>query len=117
MLRIFELDHFASIDVDEMIVAPVLRWLIARAAATEITPLEDPFLLQQTNGAVDGRDGNMGIEAGRTAIQLLDIGVVRGFGKHPSDYPALPGHFQASFDAQAFDARFHRFPGSFPQPA
>ena len=50
------------------------------------------------------------IEGGGAAVQFLDVGMVGGFGQDPGDDPALSGHLQASFDAQALDARFHPIP-------
>ena len=50
------------------------------------------------------------IQRGGSSIQFLDIRMVAGIGQHPGDDPALAGHFQASFDAQTLDPRFHSVP-------
>ena len=111
MLGVLELDHPAGVDVDQVVVVAVLGRLVAGAAAAEIAPLQDALLLQQPHRAVDRGDRDARVQRAGAAIQFLDVGMVGGLGQHPRDDPALAGHLEASFDAQALDAAsiaFHR---------
>ena len=51
------------------------------------------------------------------AVKFLHVGMIGGLGQDPGDDTTLPGHLEASFDAQALDARFHRIPCDQPSPA
>ena len=55
-LVVDELDDIAGLDVDQMVVMAFGRRFVARAAVAELVPLEDAGLLEQADGAVDGRD-------------------------------------------------------------
>ena len=107
---VLKLDDLAGIDVDQVIVVAVFGRFVARAAAAEVAPFEDALLLQQTHRPVDGGDGDAGIERRGPAIQLLHVGMVGSLGQDAGDDATLPGHLEASFDAQALDAQFHRIP-------
>src|SRR5262249_6022480 len=76
---------------------------IARAPVTEIMALEDAGILEQLDGAVDGGDRDVRIDGDCTAIKLLGVGMVIGFGDHARDHAALLGHAQALFEAGLFD--------------
>src|SRR5687768_9662137 len=42
-----ELDHFAGLDVDQMVVVGVRRGFVARTAVAELVALENPSFLEQ----------------------------------------------------------------------
>ena len=89
---------------------PCSRRLVAGATAAEIASLEDALLLQQAHRAVDSGDRDAGVQRAGTAVEFLDIGVIGGLGQDTGNDATLPRHLEASFDAQALDARFHRIP-------
>ena len=117
ILGVLELDHLAGIDVDQVVVVAMLGRLVAGAAAAEVAALEDALLLQQAHRAVDRGDRDPRVECAGAAIQFLDVRMIGCLGQHPCDDPTLPGHLEASFDAQALDAQFHRIPSDQPSPA
>jgi len=65
-LLIDEFDDIAGLDIDQMVVMGFRRRFVAGAAVAEIVPLQDPRFLEQADGAVDGGDGNAGIERARS---------------------------------------------------
>ncbi len=79
MLGILELDHLAGFHIDQVVVVAMLGRLIARASATEIPALENPVLLQQPDGSVNGGNGDVGIESGGATVEFLDVGMVGSF--------------------------------------
>src|ERR1043165_8934971 len=52
----FELDYLSGAQVDEMVVMVLAHLFVARAAFAEIVALDDPGVLEQLHGAIDGRD-------------------------------------------------------------
>ena len=90
-----------------MIVVLLRHLLIARAPVAEIVALEDVRLFEQLYGSVDGGDRNPRIHLGGPVVDLLDIGMVARFRQNPGDDAPLVGHFQAPFDAEAFELRSH----------
>ena len=73
-----ELDHFAGAQVDQMVVVRVGDLLVARAAVAEIVPLDDAGILEQLDGAVDGRDRDALVDRGAAPVELLDVGMIVG---------------------------------------
>ena len=53
---VLEFDYLAGIDIDQVIVVAMLGRLVAGTPASEIPPLQDPFLFQQANRTIDSRD-------------------------------------------------------------
>ncbi len=78
--------------------------LIARAAVAEIMALEDAGVLEQLDGAVDGRDRNMRVDGDGAAIELFRIRMIVGLRDHARDDAALLGHAQALVHAGLLDA-------------
>src|ERR1700722_7208581 len=107
VLGVLELNHLASVYIDQMEMMTLLTGLVAGASAAEIAPFQDTLFLEQADGPVDGGNGYVLVEPGRASVQFLDIRVIVGIGQHACDDTALAGHFQAAFDTQALDARFH----------
>jgi len=63
-LGIDEFDHFAALDVDQMIVVRLRGGLVARAAVAEFVALEDSRFLEQAHRPVDGGDGDIWVGSG-----------------------------------------------------
>ncbi len=101
-LLVGELDHAAGLDIDQMVVVIVLGLFIARAAIAEIVALQDARLFEEAHGAVDGGEGNAGIDLGGALMQQLDVRMILRFGEYAGDDPTLVGHLQPLFDAQPF---------------
>ena len=114
MFRVLELDDFAGLDIDQVIMMGILAGLVTRAAAAEIAPLQNAFFLQQPDRSVNGGDRDMAILLRCPPVKFLDIGMVARLRQHPGDNPALLGHFHAPFHTQALDARFHWLPCDSP---
>lgn len=100
MLFRLELDDTPRIDVNQMVMMARLAGFIARTATAEITTLEDPFLLKQTHGPVDSRDGDPAIPLGGAPIQLLNIGMILSLGEHLGNQPTLPCHLEAALQTE-----------------
>ena len=102
-LFIDEFDHTAGRKIDQMIVM-VVDFLITRAAVTEIVALQDASVFEQFNGAIDGSDGDIGIDRNGAAVKLLGIGMIVGFGDNARDHAPLLRHAKPFFGASLFDA-------------
>ena len=76
VLGVLEFDHLAGLDIDQMMMVAFFTGLIAGAAAAEIVPFQDAFLLEQADRAIDRRDGDVLIELGGAAVQFLDIRMI-----------------------------------------
>ena len=93
-------------NIYQMVVMAFRRLFIAGGAAVaEIVTLQDAGILEQLDGAIDGGDGDVGIERGGAAVKLLGVGMILGMGKHARDHPALLGHAQALVNAEFLDPR------------
>ena len=86
-----------------MVVVVVRRRLIARAPVAKLVALEDPGFLEQANGAVYGRDRNLGIDRRCALVKRLDVGMILRLAQHARDGAALLGDAQALVGAQLFD--------------
>jgi hypothetical protein len=104
MRPILELDHPPTLDIDQMVVFPMLGRLIPCPPTTKVPPLQDALLLEQPNRAVHRRDRHPRIQRDRPAIHFLHVRMVRRIRQHAGDDPALPRHLQPPFDAKTFDA-------------
>src|SRR3954447_9085258 len=102
-LVVDELDDVAGLDVDQMVGMAFRGGFVAGAAVAEIVALEDARFLEQTDGAVDGGDGDARIDRGRARVQRLDVGMILRFAEHPGDHLALLGDPQALFGAERLD--------------
>ena len=98
-----ELDDVAGLEVDEVVVVLAGRLLVAGAAVAEIEPLDDALGLEELHGAVDRRERDALVDRRRAAVQLDDVGMVRGLIEDAGDDPALAGHAQAALAAGALD--------------
>jgi hypothetical protein len=105
VVAVGELDHGAGVHVDQVMVMAAVGRVEAGAAAAEVTPLQDALLLQQAHRAVDGGDGDAGVQRHGAAVQLLHVRMVLGLGQHAGDKPALAGHLEPALDAKALDPR------------
>ena len=77
-LLVAELDHLAGLQVDQVIVVPARRLLVAPATRAEVVALQEPVRLEQLDGAVDGRERDARIERIGAPVDFLDVGVVVG---------------------------------------
>ncbi len=107
MAAVLEFDHPSGIDVDQMVMVAMLGRLVAGARPAEIVALQDALFLQQPHRAVDGGDGDLRVEGGGAAVQLLHVGMVRSLGEDTGDHAALPGHLEPALDAQTLDPALH----------
>jgi len=57
VFRVGELDNPAGFHIDQMVMMAAIGRVEAGAPAAEIAPLQDPLLLEQADGAIDGRGG------------------------------------------------------------
>src|SRR5487761_735964 len=103
-----EFDHFAGLQVDQMVVMGARHFLVARTAVAEIVARQNARLLEQAHGAIDGGDADARINRDGAAVDLLDIGMIGRFRQHARDDPALLGHLQALVEAKLFQPRDHR---------
>ncbi len=92
-----ELDDLAGIQVDEVVVMFVADGFVAGAAIAEIKALQNACFLEQFHRAVDGGDGDVGVDGGGPPVQLLYVRVVLRFGDDTGDDAALAGHAHALF--------------------
>jgi hypothetical protein len=82
-LKIFEflfkkLDHFAGSHIYQMIMMVLASFLVSGAAIVELVTLNNSGFGKQTKCAVSGREGDMGVNRGGTAVNLFDIGMIDG---------------------------------------
>ena len=103
---VVELDHFARLDVDQVVVVLIGSFFIARATIAEIVLGENAGLLEQPHRPVDGGYRNIGIDGDGALVHLLDVGMILGVGQDTGDDPALFGHLQAAFGTQGFELGF-----------
>src|SRR5438046_1714510 len=75
-LVVDEFDHIPGLDVDQMVVVAFRGCLVARAPIAELMAFEDSRLLEQPDGAIDGRDRDIRVDRCRAGVQRLDIGMV-----------------------------------------
>ena len=66
----------------------------AHSAIAEIQLVDDVGLFEKAHGAVDGGDADVRVDGHRPEIDLLDVGMVGGFGEHARDHPPLLGHLE-----------------------
>ncbi len=93
-LWVAELDHFACVYVDEMIVMGALAVLEPGATIAEFEPLQDAGFFEQFDSAIDGRQRNARVKRQRAGVKLFDIRVIFGRLDHPRNGPALVCHAQ-----------------------
>src|SRR5688572_4015179 len=77
--------------------------LVAAALVAEVVPLEDAFLGEQLERAIDGGKRNAAIDLVGALVDLLDVGVVLGARQDSGDDAALSGHAQPLLGAQQLD--------------
>src|SRR5262245_7929019 len=63
-----ELDDLASAQIDQVIVVAFRYLLVARATVAELVALDDAGILEQPHGPIHGRNGNVIVDCGATAI-------------------------------------------------
>lgn len=85
-------DHLASAQINEMVMMLFGHGFVTRAAITKIVALDDAYILEQFDCAVNGRHGNARIDQYGTPVQFLDIGMIIGAIENTGDDPALLGH-------------------------
>ena len=99
-----ELDHLAVAQIDEVVVMAVAHRLVAGAALAEIVTLDDAGILEQFDGAIDGRDRDLVVDGDTAPVQFLDVGMIDRFRKHAGDDAALLGHAHAGGGTARLDA-------------
>src|SRR5690348_912158 len=107
-LVIDELDDVAGLDVDQMVMVGLGRRFIARPAVAELVSLEDSGLLEQTDGAIDGRDRDVGVHRSGSRMQRLDVRMILAVTQHARDHFALFGDPQAFVGAQRLNVDLAR---------
>ncbi len=65
---------------------------------------DDPLLLEEIDGAIDGRERDLGIDRMRTAKHFLRVWMILCFGQHARNHAPLPGHAQSMIGAEPLDA-------------
>ena len=93
-LLIDEFDDVARFDVDQMVVVRFGRGLVARAAVAELVPFQNAGLLEQADGAIDGRDRDVRVDRGRPRMERLDVRMVLAVAENTGDRLALFGDAQ-----------------------
>ena len=73
---VFELDHAAGLQIDQVVVVVARHLLVARPAVAEIVPSQDVGLLEQPDSAIDRGDADARVDLCRPLMHALDIGVV-----------------------------------------
>jgi hypothetical protein len=102
-LGTLELDHSAGLDVDEVIMMLVAGLLVARSSVSEIVPLENVGLFEQSYGAINGGNADARINSNCPTVNFFDVWMIGSFGEHPGNNSPLPGHFHSFFDAKVLD--------------
>jgi hypothetical protein len=67
-ILIAEFDHAAGLNIDQMVVMAFRRFFVAGAAIAEIMAFQDAGVFEQFDGAIDGGDGDMGVDRGGPAV-------------------------------------------------
>lgn len=101
---VLKLNHFAAAHIDQVIVVFFGRFLVPRAAMTEIMTLQHVGLLEQTNGTVDRCQADSGVDLNRSLIDGVGIRMVVRFRQNLRNNAALFGHFQPFFKGKLFNA-------------
>ena len=109
-LRVDEFDDLAGFDVDQMVVMRFRRCFITGAAVTEIVAVQYPCLFEKADSSVYGGNRNFGVDCRRTAIQLLNIGVVGCIGNDARDDATLVRNAQAPVVAERLNVDFDIHP-------
>src|SRR5919197_1984934 len=79
-LLVTELDHTTGLQVNQMVMVRTRHFLVTRTAVAKIMPREDIGLLEQPHGAVHRGNADAWVDRSRSPIDLLDIGMIHGFG-------------------------------------
>jgi len=112
---VLELDDLAGLHIDQVVVVIVARGLVARAAVAEIVALDDPGVLQEAHGPVNGRKRDARIAGARAPVDLLHVWMIVGVGQHAGDDAPLAGHAHAPIGAETLQPAFpYRWPGHGP---
>ena len=82
----------------------VAHLLVARAALAKIVPLDDAGVLEQLDGAIDGRDRDLVVDRDASAVQFFHVGMIRSLRQHARDDAALLGHPHSGGGAARLDA-------------
>jgi hypothetical protein len=97
----------ASLHIDQMIVMQFDSFFIAGTAVTEIVTIDNIGLFEQSNGSIDGRDGNVRIDFNGTTMNFFNVWMIDGLGQHTRNHAALIGHLHSLLDAPLLKARDH----------
>src|SRR5689334_11217947 len=89
-----ELDHPAAVHIDEVVVVPGRRLLVAAAPGAGVVALEEAIGFEQLNGPIDRRQRDPGIDAVGATVDFLDIWMISRSREDPRDDPALTRHSQ-----------------------
>lgn len=97
--RIDKFNDIAGFNVNQMVMMGFGCGLIAGAAITKIMAFQYASILEQTNRAIDGGNGNAGVNRRRTFMQLFYVGMVIGFGENLGDHAPLFRNAKTFFGA------------------
>ena len=104
-----KLDHFATLDVDQMIMVIIRCLFITRPAIAKVQPLDDSGFLEKLHRPIDRGQRDIGIDLDRTLMQFFCIRVIFGSRQNARNDPALLGHPQAFFDTTLLNHCFRPF--------
>lgn len=93
--RIDEFDDLAGIHIDQVVMMVALGILIPRPPVTKFQTVQNSGLFEQFYRAVNRRDGNARVDAGRAGIKFFHIRMIFGLADHAGHHAALFGHPQA----------------------
>jgi len=92
-----KLDHATRLNIDEMVMVRVGRFLVARTTVTKIMALQYPCILEKLHRSIYGGDGNVRVDSRRSAIKFLGIRMIGGIRKDACNDTPLIGHAQTLF--------------------
>ena len=97
-----ELNDFASLDVNQMVVMIVRCGLVARAPVTKLMTFKDTGFLEQSNGAVHCSDRNARIDRRGTLVERFDVRMIFRLTEDARNGPPLFGDAQTLVRTQLF---------------
>src|SRR4051812_12437688 len=83
-------DDAPAVHIDQVIVVATRGLFIASALVAEIVALENAFLLEELQGAVDRGQRDAAVDPVGAQVDLLDVGVVFGARQNAGNNAPLP---------------------------
>src|SRR5690625_5148655 len=106
-LVVHELDDFARLHVDQVIVMLVGGFLVTRAPIAKLMAFQNPGFLEELYRAVDGCDRDPRVDANSTLVELFHVRMVRCLRQDACNDAPLLRHLQAALNAESFDSSTH----------